>query len=234
MATGKPIPVRSNGHDGRGYHRRPRNRRRSRTGAFTKELTEATTALGNALSAVRRAAANVIAGLLERETENLRAAEQRAALLRAELTAVSGLILSAEIGVLKIDRASAACIAEPVPWHDQPAVTAKVWLASRHGRAFRSAGAGRCSRPTSSFRGLAMPLCPEPPPWPDGTEPPATSNTSPPRSAAAIRFRHHRGAQRLGRGWLGAGRHRGHYLIFQRPYLAGEPAAAAARPQLRR
>ncbi len=121
LAAGKPLPQRSNGHD-RGYLLDRLHAAEQAQQRFAKELGDATTALSNSLSAIRRAAAAVIAGLLERETENLRAAEQRAALLRAELNSVAGWWPSAEIGVLKISPASAPCIAEPVAWRDQPAV----------------------------------------------------------------------------------------------------------------
>ncbi len=122
IQLGRPIPQRANGHDDRGYLVQRLAAAEAAQQRFDRETTEATTALSNSLSAVRRAAANVVAALLERETENLRAAEQRAALLRAELTSVAGWWPSAEIGVLKIDRASAACIEAPVAWRDQPAV----------------------------------------------------------------------------------------------------------------
>jgi hypothetical protein len=71
-----------------------------------------------------------MAALVERETEGLRAIEQRAARLRAELNSVASWFPSgAEVGLLKIDRATAGCIEAPLPWQDQPTVrTGGGWL----------------------------------------------------------------------------------------------------------
>ena len=101
LSLGRKLPERSNGHD-RHYITDCVQAAEAAQQRFDRELADAQAALSDALSAVRKAAANVVAAQLERETENLRAAEARAGVLRAELSAVSGLWLSAEIGPLVV------------------------------------------------------------------------------------------------------------------------------------
>jgi hypothetical protein len=127
IATGRPLPRRANGHDqadrvDRGYIVARVTVAEQAQQRFDGELAAAMASLGDALSAVRKAAAVVTAALVERETENLRAIEERAALLRAELTAVASWWPSAEIGSLRLDRATTGCIGAPLAWADQPAV----------------------------------------------------------------------------------------------------------------
>ncbi len=80
-----------------------------------------------------------------------------------------------------------------------------------------------------------MPLSPDAPPWPEGTEPPAMFEYA---TASLSGSDPYSGITAALNAWGAAGwalvAVEGHYLIFQRPYPAGEPAAAAARPQLRR
>lgn len=121
IQLGRPLPVRSNGPDRSYITDRVAAAEKAQT-RFDRELAEATAARSDSLTSVRKCATDVVAVLLERETENLRAAEQRAALFRAELTAVSGWWPSAEIGVLRISPATAACIEAPLVWSDQPNV----------------------------------------------------------------------------------------------------------------
>lgn len=128
LAAGKPVPARSNGHD-RGYIVQRVAAAEQAQARFDGELAAAMASLGDALSAVRKAAATVVAAIVEREAENLRAMEERAALLRAELTSVAGWWPSAEIGLLKVGRATAVCIEAPLAWQDQPAVrTGGGWI----------------------------------------------------------------------------------------------------------
>lgn len=123
ISLGKPLPVRSNGKD-RSYIVQRVTAAEAAQQRFDRELAESTAALSDSLSAVRKSAALVVAAMLEKETLNLAAAEARAALLRAELTAISGLWLSAEIGPLKVSPATANCLAAPIAWSDQPLVRA--------------------------------------------------------------------------------------------------------------
>jgi hypothetical protein len=121
ISLGRELPERSNGHD-RAYLKDRVSVAEQAQQKFDRLLAEATAALGDALTGVRKAAAAVMAALLERETENLRAAEQRAAVLRAELTATAAWFPTADLGLLKVTPATAGCLQSPVAWQDQPAV----------------------------------------------------------------------------------------------------------------
>ena len=80
-----------------------------------------------------------------------------------------------------------------------------------------------------------MPLSPDAPPWPDGSEPPQTYEYTTASLSGNDPYSNISGALNAygQEGWSLVATE-GHYLIFQRPYPAGEPVAAVARPQLRR
>jgi hypothetical protein len=81
---------------------------------FQSELALANSNLADALGNVRRAAADVIASLIEREAESLRALETQAARQRAELVNVSRWWPSADLGPFRLAPA-AATLLEAVP-----------------------------------------------------------------------------------------------------------------------
>lgn len=123
IQLGRPIPQRLNGHDRNYIVQRVTSAEQAQR-RFNAGLAECTALLSEALSAVRKAAAQVISVMLERETENLRAAESRAAVLRAELTAVSNWWPSSDTGALKIGAAAAACLEAAQPWQENVQVRA--------------------------------------------------------------------------------------------------------------
>jgi hypothetical protein len=68
IQLGRPLSVRLNGHD-RNYIVQRVTAAEQPQQRFDRELAEATASLSDSLSAVRKAAADVVAALLERETE---------------------------------------------------------------------------------------------------------------------------------------------------------------------
>jgi hypothetical protein len=78
---------------------------------FQSELALANSNLADALGNVRRAAADVIASLIEREAESLRALETEAARQRAELVSVSRWWPDATLGSFKLSHAAATLLA---------------------------------------------------------------------------------------------------------------------------
>jgi hypothetical protein len=77
------------------------------------ELSVATSTLTDALSSTRRAAADVVAALIERECESLRRLEEAAARQRAELVAVSRWWPDATLGSFRLSHAASTLLANP-------------------------------------------------------------------------------------------------------------------------
>jgi hypothetical protein len=89
--------------------------------SFDRELATANSMLADTLSGVRKAAADVIAALVEREAESLRALETEAARQRAELVAVAAWWPSADLGPPKLSSAAGQLL-EAVPRYGEMAV----------------------------------------------------------------------------------------------------------------
>jgi hypothetical protein len=123
LATGKPIPTLANGHDDpRHYLSDKVTMAETAARRFQGEFATAQQQLGEALSAVRKAASGVLALLLERETlHGLRELEQRAAILRAELVAAAG-FWPDQTGPLQPGRAAAQYLEAAPAWQDNPTV----------------------------------------------------------------------------------------------------------------
>lgn len=120
LRAGKaPQPVR-NGRD-RNEIEHKVSRAETAFDRFNQELATSNSRLGEALDAVRRAAADVMAALLERECESLRALEAEAARHRAELVAVASWWPDAT-KALQLGAAAAALLAAPIDYSETPLV----------------------------------------------------------------------------------------------------------------
>lgn len=123
LRLGKPTPPRANGHDTRHYVQIRTDQAAQALAKFQSELADRMGQMNEALAAVRKAAADVVGLLVQRETEALRAQETQAAVARAELLAVANhWFAGAELGPLKLPPATATYLEAMPGWQDQVAV----------------------------------------------------------------------------------------------------------------
>lgn len=115
-------PTYRNGHDRDGTRHRVEVAQLA-ADKFDAELREAQTMFGERLDEVRRAAASVVAAILNREAEQLRQLEQQAAKFRGELLAASQWWPDASLGPLKLGPAAATVLSNPAP---QPRASAGI------------------------------------------------------------------------------------------------------------
>jgi hypothetical protein len=119
IRAGRPVPDTRNGLD-----RQYVNDRvvvcETALAKFQRELADANASLADSLGYVRACATGVIAAILERETENLRALDLQAGLARAELVAVANWWPNQSTGAIQLSNVAGSYLADPPPaWQEQ-------------------------------------------------------------------------------------------------------------------
>jgi hypothetical protein len=125
LQTGRPLPVLTNGHgDPRHYVQHRVDSTAAALTKFQSAVADQMQAMGEALAAVRRHAADIIALQIAVAVENLRFLEVTAATTRAELVSVAsaGWWPDAQLGPVKLPPATAQYLEQQPAWQDVPAV----------------------------------------------------------------------------------------------------------------
>jgi hypothetical protein len=119
LRTGCPLPSPvSNGHDPRHYLTDKTTMAEQALAKFQGELADRMQQMGEALSATRKASADIISLLVQRETEALRALEIQAATARAELLAVCSWWPDATLGAIPLPRVTSGYLEQQPAWQD--------------------------------------------------------------------------------------------------------------------
>jgi hypothetical protein len=120
LRLGKPLPVLSNGQDHpRHYLTEKRDMTAAALEKFQSALADQMQAMNEALSAVRKASAEILSLLVQRETEALRRLDVQAAVARAELLAViNHWFGGAELGPIRLPPVSSAYLEAQPAWQD--------------------------------------------------------------------------------------------------------------------
>jgi hypothetical protein len=118
LRLGRPTPSASNGHDHRHYVQNRTDQAQQALTKFQSELAAQMAAMNEALASIRKAAADIISLLVQRETEALRGLEIQAAIARAELISVSHWWPDAALGAIPLPRVTAAYLEQQPAWQD--------------------------------------------------------------------------------------------------------------------
>jgi hypothetical protein len=119
IRLGQSLPTPANGHD-RQYVVDRVTACETALATFNRELADANAGLADALGYLRKCAAGVIGGLVEREVENLRALEVQAGIARRELISVSETWFADQAtGPIKLSNFAGQYLADPPPHYSE-------------------------------------------------------------------------------------------------------------------